>query len=48
MDGPFPVDGIVPLLKPLYDYSWFAAAIIAFVIYWVLAVVVKEKGQEVE
>ena len=23
--GPFPIDGFVPLLKPLYDYGWFVA-----------------------
>jgi NCS1 family nucleobase:cation symporter-1 len=35
--GPFPADGIIPFLKPVYDYSWLAAAVIALVIYWVLA-----------
>jgi NCS1 family nucleobase:cation symporter-1 len=46
--GPFPVDGILPFLAPLYDYSWAAAAVISFVIYWLLAALIKQKGQEVE
>jgi NCS1 family nucleobase:cation symporter-1 len=31
--GPFPVDGIIPFLKPLYNYDWavgFGAAIIVY------------------
>jgi NCS1 family nucleobase:cation symporter-1 len=32
--APFPEGGIVPLLKPLYDYSWVVGLIVAFVVYW--------------
>jgi len=46
--GPFPLDGFVPFLKGLYDYSWAAAAIISFVVYFILARAVPEKGQEIE
>ncbi|WP_441963916.1 NCS1 family nucleobase:cation symporter-1 [Mycolicibacterium houstonense] len=35
--GPFPVDGVVPLLKPLYDYNWVVAFLVAMAVYWVLA-----------
>jgi NCS1 family nucleobase:cation symporter-1 len=35
--GPFPADGILPFLKPVYDYSWLVALIVGFVLYWVLA-----------
>jgi NCS1 family nucleobase:cation symporter-1 len=45
MDGPFPIDGIIPFLKPVYDYSWLAALLIAAVLYWVFATFVPEKGQ---
>jgi NCS1 family nucleobase:cation symporter-1 len=31
--GPFPPDGIVPLLKPLADYSWVVGLIAGFVAY---------------
>ena len=35
--GPFPADGLIPFLKPLYDYSWVAGLVVAFVLYLVLA-----------
>jgi NCS1 family nucleobase:cation symporter-1 len=35
--GPFPADGILPFLRPVYDYSWVAGLIVAFVTYWVFA-----------
>jgi NCS1 family nucleobase:cation symporter-1 len=35
--GPFPSDGLIPLLKPLYDYNWVVGLIGAFVAYLVLA-----------
>jgi NCS1 family nucleobase:cation symporter-1 len=44
--GPFGPDGIIPFLKPFYDYSWIAALIVAFVLYWVLARFIPQKGQE--
>jgi nucleobase:cation symporter-1, NCS1 family len=31
--GPFPQDGLIPALKPLYDYNWmvgFAAALLVY------------------
>jgi NCS1 family nucleobase:cation symporter-1 len=41
--GPFPADGFIALLKPLYDYSWVVGLISGFVIYWVLAKFVPAK-----
>ena len=35
--GPFPADGIIPMLKPFSDYSWVVGLLVAFVVYYVLA-----------
>jgi NCS1 family nucleobase:cation symporter-1 len=35
-DGPFPADGLIPFLKPVYDYSWVAGFVGAFVVYLAL------------
>jgi NCS1 family nucleobase:cation symporter-1 len=37
--GPFPVDGIIPFLKPLYDYSWVVGLVAAFLVYLVLTMI---------
>ncbi len=34
--GPFPQDGLIPFLKPLYDYSWAVGLVVGFVAYFVL------------
>jgi nucleobase:cation symporter-1, NCS1 family len=34
--GPFPADGFIPLLRPVYDYSWVASLLIAFGLYLAL------------
>jgi NCS1 family nucleobase:cation symporter-1 len=34
--GPFPADGFIPILKPLYDFSWVIGLLVAFVVYGVL------------
>lgn len=31
--GPFPVDGLIPLLKPLADYGWAVGLVSSFVLY---------------
>jgi NCS1 family nucleobase:cation symporter-1 len=36
--GPFPADGLIPLLKPLYSYSWAVGFSAALVIYLLLSV----------
>jgi NCS1 family nucleobase:cation symporter-1 len=55
--GPFPETGVLPFLKwdlafgeftfNLYDYSWIVALVIGFVLYWVFARFIPQKGQEV-
>ncbi|MEU0467871.1 NCS1 family nucleobase:cation symporter-1 [Amycolatopsis sp. NPDC006131] len=35
--GPFPADGLIPFLKPVYDYSWVAGLAGAFVVYLALS-----------
>jgi NCS1 family nucleobase:cation symporter-1 len=41
--GPFPVDGIIPFLKPFYDYSWVVGMVVSGAIYWVLTATVGRK-----
>jgi nucleobase:cation symporter-1, NCS1 family len=35
--GPFPADGLIPFLKPLYDFSVVAGLVAAFVVYLLLS-----------
>ena len=37
--GPFPADGLIPFLKPLYDYSWVVGLVAAFLLYVVLTMI---------
>ncbi len=41
---PFPVNGIIPVLKPLADYSWVVGLVVAFVVYGVLTKTVGNKA----
>jgi NCS1 family nucleobase:cation symporter-1 len=41
--GPFPENGLIPLLKPVYDYSWVASLIVSFVLYGLLTITVGKK-----
>jgi NCS1 family nucleobase:cation symporter-1 len=34
--GPFPADGLIPVLKPLYDYNWVVGLVGAFTTYLAL------------
>ena len=36
--GPFPQDGLIPFLKPLYDYSWAVGLVVGFLTYLVLTI----------
>ena len=36
-DGPFPADGLIPVLKPLYDYSWVIGLVASFLTFLVLS-----------
>jgi NCS1 family nucleobase:cation symporter-1 len=46
--GPFPADGLIPLLKPLYDYSWVVGLVAAFVTYLLLSLNAQEQADEEE
>lgn len=35
--GPFPANGLIPVLKPLYDYSWVVGLGVGFGLYLVLS-----------
>lgn len=35
--GPFPEHGLIPLLQPLYDYSWIVGLVSAFLVFLVLS-----------
>ena len=35
--GPFPADGLIPFLKPLYDYSWAVGLAVGLLLYLALA-----------
>jgi nucleobase:cation symporter-1, NCS1 family len=35
--GPFPADGLIPLLKPLYDYGWVVGAVLGYLVYLLLS-----------
>lgn len=39
--GPFPPEGIIPLLSPLYDYNWVASFLVGLAVYWVLSLAVR-------
>ena len=41
--GPFPVNGLIPFLKPLYDYSWVVGLLAAFLAYVGLTVAVPNR-----
>jgi NCS1 family nucleobase:cation symporter-1 len=36
--GPFPADGLIPFLKPLYDYSWVVGLLAGFLAYAILTI----------
>jgi len=36
--GPFPGDGLIPFLRPLYSYSWVVGLLSAVVAYYTLSV----------
>jgi NCS1 family nucleobase:cation symporter-1 len=44
--GPFPADGLIPFLKPLYDYSWVVGAVVGYVLYLLLSMNTKHDEEE--
>jgi NCS1 family nucleobase:cation symporter-1 len=45
--GPFPVDGLIPVLKPLYDYGWMVGLAIGFVVYVLLTLPAARRARTV-
>ncbi|GLZ33503.1 nitrate reductase [Lentzea sp. NBRC 105346] len=43
--GPFPADGLIPLLKPLYDYNWVVGFVAGFAAYLALSLRTKETAR---
>ena len=41
--GPFPADGIIPFLKPLYDYSWVVGLVVGGGLYGILTTALGKK-----
>jgi nucleobase:cation symporter-1, NCS1 family len=37
--GPFPANGLIPALKPLYNYSWVVGFAAALILYWGLSMI---------
>jgi NCS1 family nucleobase:cation symporter-1 len=35
--GPFPKNGLIPALQPLYDYSWVVGLVVGFLVFLVLS-----------
>jgi NCS1 family nucleobase:cation symporter-1 len=46
--GPFPVNGIIPFLKPFADWSWVTGLIVSFVLYTLLTMYVPPKPIQAE
>jgi NCS1 family nucleobase:cation symporter-1 len=44
--GPFPADGLIPFLKPLYDYNWLVGFGAGFVVYLVLSLPARNRATE--
>jgi NCS1 family nucleobase:cation symporter-1 len=44
--GPFPPEGLIPILKPVYDYSWMAGLFVALAVFFVLDKVIPSKQAE--
>jgi NCS1 family nucleobase:cation symporter-1 len=46
--GPFPADGLIPFLKPLYDYNWVIGLVGAFVVFAALSLPATNKEESRE
>ncbi|OLR95000.1 NCS1 family nucleobase:cation symporter-1 [Actinokineospora bangkokensis] len=44
--GPFPADGLIPPLKPLYDYNWAVGFAVALVLHTVLSMSERERAHD--
>jgi NCS1 family nucleobase:cation symporter-1 len=44
--GPFPDDGLIPFLQPLYDYSWLVGLAAGLLIYLGLTLAVPHRTNQ--
>lgn len=42
--GPFPADGLIPFLEPLYHYNWLVGFAAGFIVYVVLSLPARGKA----
>jgi len=42
--GPFPADGVIPFLRPLYSYSWVIGLLSATILYYALSMLFPARG----
>jgi nucleobase:cation symporter-1, NCS1 family len=42
-NGPFPLDGLIAPLKPLYDFSWVVGFAVALLLYAMLATLSRQR-----
>ena len=46
--GPFPPDGVIPFLKPFYDFSWLIGLVVAFLLYGLLTMILRRRAAPAE
>jgi NCS1 family nucleobase:cation symporter-1 len=44
--GPFPENGLIPSLRPVYDYSWVTGLVVGFVVYLALSLPARASAPE--
>lgn len=45
---PFPEDGLIPILRPLYDFNWLVAFAVGLLVHWALATFVPAESHRVD
>ena len=46
--GPFPEDGLIPLLRPLYDYNWLVAFATGLLVHWALTKLAPDASHRID
>jgi NCS1 family nucleobase:cation symporter-1 len=46
-DGPFPAGGLIPALKPLYNYNWVVGFAVGLLLYWGLTALAGRRRSDV-
>ncbi|MCG2624940.1 NCS1 family nucleobase:cation symporter-1 [Arthrobacter sp. I2-34] len=47
-DGPFPAEGLIPMLKPLFDLNWAVAFLSGLLVHWLLTRIFPPRSSVVE